>query len=414
MSLSKKQTGDRIFLSFSLLILFLTSFPLSQGWIPLGDFRPRVLLLVVSIICCARCCCSKDLIWLYVYYVYRIIALLLGPGIDPIGELSLLMELIIPIIIANFVFNETERSAKTVAIFAIILTVITLLLTIRFLSYDHDIMRNMVVISAWGGIEEVRKYWRVGVCSYSFAQIMMCLPPVLFHRFLMTKRILLKVTFLVSSFFVLYFVYASQITTTFFLCVLMIILVLATQSMSMRNTMLWIIVVAFVGIISYDHILHFLADYFDIDTEIGAHAIGAYQFITEGGASSDAYDVDGRVDLYGLSLNVFYNNPIFGNTIDKIGGHNFLLDNLARYGIVGCIPLFLFFYHRFSTTIKNLDIKDKKIYAICIMGFVLLACIKNVVGIDNWMYMFLYIPCFLKMTESKVKNENRLPNIISR
>lgn len=259
----------------------------------------------------------------------------------------------------------------------------------------------MVTVSAWKGIDAVRNYWKLGVCSYAFALIMMCVPPVLISRFFLVKKH--KILYLLSALLVLCFVYVSQVTTTFFISVLMVVIVIATRRMSVKETILITIGLMIVGLFLLSTILPVLMQLFNIETEIGSHLAGMYEFIFEGGVSSkDAYAVDGRVELYDASYEAFLQNPLFGSITSKVGGHTYLFDNLARYGIIGTTPLFLFFYYRFKITLAHLDKDERRVYAICIIGFFLLVVIKNISGIDHWAYMFLYIPCFLQLTAKRI------------
>jgi O-antigen ligase len=70
-------------------------------------------------------------------------------------------------------------------------------------------------------------------------------------------------------------------------------------------------------------------------------------------------DVTSRSDLIRLSINSFLENPIFGagawysdGTINKIGQHSQILDELGRYGLFGFIALFTFVNRVFSKLLR--------------------------------------------------------------
>lgn len=402
-TLYNKRDASKTFLFFSLFILFLTSFPLAQGWLPLGDFRPRVLFLLLALVLYTKRFLSKDLIWLYLFFIYQVLAIVLsGNSLDPINLMSRLMEYSVPIIIVPTALALRSNNYRIVGKYTVVTTLLTILLTFRVVSSTPDIIREMVAYSAWEGVDAVRNYWRMGVCSYSFALVMMCVPPVLLQRFLLSKKSWNKVFYIISCLLITYFVYVSQVTTTFFLCLIMLFLVWFTRRMSMRKTLVWVIILVVLGLLTLSVILPLLLSLFSTDTEIGAHLLGMNQYLFEGGnVTDDAYAVDGRAELYEFSINAFIHHPIFGTMTERIGGHNYVLDTFARYGIVGAFPLFMFFYNRFRITSRFLSEIDKKLYMIIIIGFVALLFTKNVVGIDHWAYLFLYIPCFLWMTNKE-------------
>lgn len=403
-TINGNRNSNRAFLYFALIILFLTTFPLAQGWLPLGDFRPRLLFIIAAIVLYTKRFITKDLLWLYLFFAYQLLAYLsVGESFNYIDSFSRLMEFLIPIAIVPSVLPLGYKKERTILVrFSIVTALITILLTLFYvITVDPDIIRNMVTVSAWEGIDAVRNYWKLGVCSYAFALIMMCGPPVLISRYFLVKKH--NILYLLSALLVLYFVYVSQVTTTFFISVLMVVIVVVTRKMSVKETILITIVLLIAGLLLLSIILPVLMRLFNIETEIGSHLAGMYEFIFEGGVSSnEAYAVDGRVELYDASYKVFLQNPLFGSITSKVGGHTYLFDNLARYGIIGTTPLFLFFYYRFKITLSYLALDERRVYAICIIGFFLLATIKNISGIDHWAYMFLYIPCFLELTAKKI------------
>lgn len=61
---------------------------------------------------------------------------------------------------------------------------------------------------------------------------------------------------------------------------------------------------------------------------------------------SDSEALEGRQEKYNKSFKSFLSSPIVGNRLfnaDSIGGHSFILDKLAAYGLIGIVALFLFY-----------------------------------------------------------------------
>lgn len=61
-----------------------------------------------------------------------------------------------------------------------------------------------------------------------------------------------------------------------------------------------------------------------------------------GVVSRENTDLEARTERWDASWRVFLSNPVFGNGV-KGGGHSFILDNMARYGISGVIGLVIMF-----------------------------------------------------------------------
>ena len=68
--LSKLNSSDRLFVYASLLCLFLTTFPLAQGWISRGDFIIRIAFIAFALVVQPKAFMSKDLLFLAFYFFY--------------------------------------------------------------------------------------------------------------------------------------------------------------------------------------------------------------------------------------------------------------------------------------------------------------------------------------------------------
>ena len=70
---SKLQSKDRFFLVATLLCLFLTTFPLAQGWIPIGDFIPRFAFLGLVSVLFSHLLVTVDGALLAIYFFYMVV-----------------------------------------------------------------------------------------------------------------------------------------------------------------------------------------------------------------------------------------------------------------------------------------------------------------------------------------------------
>lgn len=102
--------------------------------------------------------------------------------------------------------------------------------------------------------------------------------------------------------------------------------------------------------------------------------------------SVDHFD-DDRGALYMKSIQMFFNHPVFGSLTGasrKTGGHSFILDNLALYGITGGIPIVLMYAGIYKTFYHPL--KDQPYYAIVFWAFlqpIVLSCLNPGMWLEN-------------------------------
>ena len=393
-TINKLQSADKLFVSLSLVCLFLTTFPLAQGWIPIGDFIPRAIMLLFVAILWPKLLFQNDVFFLFLYFLIVYFA---EPSQDLIQLVANLMEFVLPLVIAHFVMdNHNLRATKVFASFAIIITTVIMLMTIiANISYPN-IVRQMVAFTAQGDEQNSILYRRMGVCSYSFALIAMCMAPVfLYLAREKGKKILFYTLFLLT----IYFVFITGVTTC-----LIIVLYMATVAFLVRKHKNFttlvpkFLVTAFLFIFFGTFIVEF-AEPLLRDTTFESHFEGLFSYFGKGQASDNAYEFDERVDLYKYSLDTFFAHPLFGDAYGKIGGHNYFLDRFARNGIIGMIPFFALLYIRFKKAYYFIPISTKVTFTICIIGFFALGFLKNMSGIDYWTYMFVYVPCVLKYSE---------------
>lgn len=392
---SKLQSSDKLFVGAALLCLFLTTFPLAQGWIPIGDFIPRFVFLVLVAVLYSNLLFTIDGALLAMYFFYMVVC---GAHSLSYPFLANVMEQLLPLVLANYFLNK-KREDQAI-LFGTIIAIVSVFIMINSIIIDYffpDIIRQMVVISDFEGFESGQKYIRMGICLYSFAMIAMCLAPVFLY---LSKRVKHKIFLLLSFFITCYFVYIAGITT----CLLILVVMLVMYFVCARNKMRFsvavlipiVIVMYFFGLVMVEFLLPYLEG-----TNFYGHLGGLMEFYGKTTMVTETYDVGERTDLYKFSLDTFIHNPLFGNAAGKKGGHNFFLDHFAQMGIIGMAPFLIYMYRRFKFACNVLSKEQRTVYLICIIGFLMLGFLKGMNGIDFWTYMFVYIPCILKCCEPK-------------
>lgn len=395
---SKLQSNDKLFVGAALLCLFLTTFPLAQGWSGLGDFLPRAVFLVLVLVLYSPLLFNLDTALIVIYFFYMIIC---GAHGFDVGIMGNIMEQLIPLALANYFF-QGKNSIQSIWFgrFAIAISAFIMLNTIIVDVFTPGIVRSMVMFSAEGKTELGLQYTKMGVCVYSFAMISMCLAPVFLYLF----KIKRKPVFALLFFLTCYFVYIAGISTCLLILLLMLVLFVISSQNNMKLSIPIILFVISMGYFLGLAIVEFVLPYLE-GTNFYGHLAGLMEFYGKTTTVTETYDVEGRTELYKYSLDTFIHNPLFGNASGKNGGHNFFLDHFARSGVVGMAPFIIYMVRRFKCALRILSNPSKTIYAICIIGFIILGLLKGMSGIDFWTYMYVYIPCMLKLAESLTKHK---------
>lgn len=117
-------------------------------------------------------------------------------------------------------------------------------------------------------------------------------------------------------------------------------------------------------------------------------------------------DLKKRLDVYGKSINTFYQNPVVGAGFkdnSQIGEHSMILDELAKYGIIGNIPLGILLYAICSSIMKCFNKTQKELYFICLSIFFVFATINTAMFVAVFYFLFLLAPSIIYL---RVEKEN--------
>ena len=125
-----------------------------------------------------------------------------------------------------------------------------------------------------------------------------------------------------------------------------------------------------------------------------------------GGVNGIENSESNRIKLYNMSINAFIKSPVFGNMFNHSivgGGHSFILDCLANYGILGGGALLLIYrnvYRSFFAPFKN-----EQGYAFVIWTFVQ-AIVLSIVNTNLWLSVLaLFAPVLFSHIYDRYESE---------
>jgi O-antigen ligase len=116
-----------------------------------------------------------------------------------------------------------------------------------------------------------------------------------------------------------------------------------------------------------------------------------------------------RLSRYITSISSFFDSILIGNgykygyiykdSLPYMGGHSEWLDALANYGLIGIIPLFLFFYNSLK---NNPLITNKRISTSIIIVFILLGTFNPLISFHSMLVVLLIVPTFSNFIHSSL------------
>ena len=192
----------------ALITLFVTNFTLFLGWVPIGVMIPQTIFIVATFIIKLRLFVSRSLFFCVLFFAYQAVSgLIYGKGFDITGLISQFYGMAIPLLISTFLFDPKHISdCRGVSRYALIVSFITMLLSVRVLISDGSALRVTSMANSTGDWNTLYHYWRQGMADYGMAAMMLFMPGLLIHYsiFCRKKWTLSAVVGIIVSFIFLY------------------------------------------------------------------------------------------------------------------------------------------------------------------------------------------------------------------
>lgn len=130
------------------------------------------------------------------------------------------------------------------------------------------------------------------------------------------------------------------------------------------------------------------------------------------GNTSSGSDIKVRSSLYLMSINTFFDHPIFGvGNIGTLyvgyGNHSTILDTFAKYGLLGGIPFLLYYYCPIKEIFRRLNASQRQAFKISIIMFLILGLINRADTNANYAIIYIVLPAILYSVDNlPYKREN--------
>lgn len=390
-----KRIRNTIFLYITILLVIFLTFSLLKGYI---EFPEWILYLGYTFLCILmypKVIKSKHFFYLILYGIFLIIRSILGHekytyGFTA-GELAYLFAATLMIDIC--LLQNNNRNLFTIFFVGISITFITSLLTIPLLMTDANLVRLVASSAVENNIGFLKQYQRLGVSSYAMIHSIPFILPIIVFQIKQRQLLRNRLVWILLLMVLFFLEIKSSVTTTILLSILGISLSLFLSDNYLRNFRIlfgWgILFFLFVNEKNLILVLEIIEPYFR-DTAVHGKI---FDFQDSMMYSRSVGQISNRESLYDISWNTFINNPLFGSSLNKdSGGHAFFIDHLARIGIIGCLPLFLFLFYHFKLIFSILNRNVRFYYMVGVIMFMLLGFTKNILGFEFWFYLFFILP----------------------
>ena len=283
-------------------------------------------------------------------------------------------------------------------IFAVVVTAITTIIgVIRF----PEASRILATIETSDSEDNLIFNWN-NIGGYEFVYTCVLLYPVLILAYKMRK--IGRVTFLALFFFLVMLVIFAEYTIALILVMITSLLYFAGKKTNAGQLLIIGIVLFALLFLFQSTVNSFLVWLSD---NLGSDIISERLTSISGGVSGIESSESNRLELYELSFNAFLKSPAFGNMFYKgavSGGHSFILDSLADYGLLGGITLVVLYRNIYRFFFKPFKREDG-------YGFVLWAFVQTVilssVNTEPWLAVLtFFMPAIISEIYERRREED--------
>lgn len=401
---------NKILTYVAAFVVTISTFTLIQGyfpffmrsWIFLGILAVLITLLYPKIYL------EKSIIWLMFYSVVLIFNFLSGDEVYVLGfTLTEITYYFIPAtLFLTYMRNNDIKNVRAIAIVSILIIIITSIFTFKNAVDNPGIVRSIVVAQATEDYTYILEQYRKGIASYGMPHAFpFIVPPFIYvlknKDFAFKLRMFAFLMVMIGGLMVFY----TESTGALVILLLSIIMSLIITESSLKKNIIRLVLLGVIALLFLNtQTLISVLDFFGAETETMAYYGKIEDAMTMLETGRTVGEVAGRQELHNMSLTAFLNHPLLGtNTGSDIGGHAYFMDRAGLLGLVGIIPLFLFFFFQIKITYENLPNATKIYYLIGVTACIILGFQKNMAGFEYWLYLFFLLPALCMLVNRKIQ-----------
>jgi hypothetical protein len=403
---------NKILTYIATFVIIICTFTLVQGyfpfflrsWIFLGALAVLITLFYTKVYL------EKSIFWLMIYFIVILFNYLSG---DEVISLSFVLTEItfyfIPAaLFLIFLRNNDLKSLKIISTATILVIIITSVLTIFQAQNNPGVVRSIVVTQSMQDYIHRIELYKKGVTSYAIPHAFpFIVPPLIYaskdKKFSLKERSFALAIIIIGSLMVFY----TESTGALVVLLFSIIMSFIITKKSLKKNIIRLIGLGFLaGIFLNTQTLTSILNFFGAETKTMEYYGKIEDTMTMLETGKTVGQIANRQELHNMSLTAFLNHPLLGtNKGSDIGGHAYFMDRAGLLGLVGFIPLFLFFYYQIKTTYENLPNSIRIYYLIGVASCIILGFQKNMFGFEYWLYLFFLLPAMCILLYNFTKNQ---------
>ncbi len=351
------------------------------------------LMLFGSCLLYPKSVLSKEVYFLGLYIVVLLVLASAGHSLADFSWIAneTLRPLTCLCIINVFLYNRDFYGLKMVTMVGLLIIGITSLLTIPILMKNPNAVRDMVMYKEQFQATALM-YKQSGIASYPLIHSLPYIYPAIIYC-VKTKRTITNRCYYLAVLTVSYFMLLkSSVATSLILSTFGIVGALLV-SKSRKKNIIYVVILSFFFVFAFNETmivssLKSIKPLFG-DTLNAKKIDDILSSLKHDSAKGDL----ARIRATEKSFTTFIKSPLFGNMDRRqAGGHAYFVDRLAYFGLVGAVPFFLSLFFVFKRHFMIIDKGMRNYYVMGLALFVIMGIVKNVGGIETYLYLFVFLP----------------------
>jgi hypothetical protein len=307
---------------------------------------------------------------------------------------------IMTVILSYYIRTRAYYKIALISKWTVIFIFITLVTTNIALFFNSELVRQSASTAFFSPLQ-AKLYQYSGAFSYSYAQALICLIPILFFCIKQNAQTIFSKKFLGT---VLVLIIVTEIRSQVFANILVTMIITVLSSLSIKSHRKSFVIILLIGVVLISIPNSAYSDMFFSISKLVTPGSELENKLKDFSSYIDNPDIDNetgarvRVERFPMLLETFLNNPFTGFASEKSstnidgGAHLYFMNKLALYGIFG-FSFFVFMMFRIFKSIMSLfEPTYKFYYLLSILSFVFLGAMKAVGGREVWLVLIVTIP----------------------
>jgi O-antigen ligase len=326
-------------------------------------------------------------------FIINILSIIYSGFKDAAVEIYWLSQLMIHPLLTLYLIREKDKKAVRRMVIIIAISILVTAITTYFGCLTHPgASRDVAAKLNTSDSALYALYMTLNIGSFSFIYAMVLLTPLLIYA--IKDKLIKRWIGLVALLIVLMAVVYSEYTTAL-LCILISLIILFVFPKQLK-TKHFIIMVIVTAVFMYAS-AWLLTPFLDVLGNLigGEFTSVRLQELSSFSANEQSYlegDMEARSNLYMKSIYSFLSSPIWGSSSAQVGGHSYVFDNMAKFGLIGIVGMIMMFWAIFKYFYA--PFKQQKWYGHILFSFFMVILLAFLNPKDNLSVLTFYIPLF--------------------